>query len=139
MVIGLVAAFVVPFLLSTPPLSDPEDQLEFPIVYVPPLPGDPELPGDIRIQLNEDGSASVAETPLGTVRISDGYICVASEDGLATGQGTWAPYKPGWLLVDVGGQQTAIGARGRFGDLDWARVAFRDCSTGVQTWLFPEG
>ena len=93
--------------------------------YTDTPPADGKLP---LISLRADGTAQVADLPMGTLGKRDSYMCFTPFEDPYTGPATWEAQDGGLLRVKHGKMTTVFWAdNGKFGSLDWVSIYLAEC------------
>ena len=92
-------------------------------------PGTPPADGKLPlISLRADGTAKVAEPPIGSLGKRDSYMCFKPSDEPYTGPATWEAQDGGLLRLKHGKMTTVFWAgNGLFGSLDWESIYLAEC------------
>ena len=92
--------------------------------YVGTPPADDKLP---QVTLHTDGTAEVAQLPMGKLGKRDSHVCFTPSGKTYTGGAKWSAKDGGLLRIEH--QRTTIiwASGGLMGSLDWAEIRLADC------------
>ena len=127
-VIAIVAgAGLTVFLISSAKDAELQNRLAFPATWTSATP-DMGLPWEGgEIQLMSDGSARLANIPMGSVVERAGARCV-EQTNLFTGTGSWEQDSVSSIVITVeDGQTRLLASGGKFGSIDWRDTEIRMC------------
>ncbi len=89
-------------------------------------------PGDVGMELHEDGTAQAFNLPAGKGRKVDSYWCFDRSGETYSGDATWSATEGGLLKIEYDQETFFWADNGFMRSLDWINLTLADCDSSRQ-------